>query len=241
MTIIKRIFIIFGLCIIGSILIVGGSILWDKFHYQETLKEIETERLKFIKSFKHATSNNDKRKIYNEIRSYLNRSISANVLPAWYGTPWNYNGVAENPLDGAVACGFFVVNVLRNCNFKMKSKMARQPSENIIKNLIQSKYIKRFSNISIDILLDHLQKTGEGVYIIGLDSHVGFLLNINGKIRFTHSHGYLFVLSEIPDFSPTLLNSNYLVVGKLFDDAMIKKWLNDQAFSIKYDYFKKNQ
>ena len=40
-----------------------------------------------------------------------------------------------------------------------------------------------------------------------------------------NSHAYLFVLSEYPNFSPRLLNSDYILFGKLFDESMIDKWL----------------
>lgn len=225
----------------GFFIIFGGCCVWDKYKYPETLEEIKNEKIKFIKSYNHASSTEEKENLYKEIQNYLHQVIPNKVLPAWYGTPWSFNGDAEYPLDGTIACGFFVVNVLRNCNFNINTKMAIQPSENIIKNLIPSKYIKRFSNISIETLKSHIQKMGEGIYIIGLDTHVGFILNLNDKIRFTHARGYLFVLSEYPNISPTLLSSDYIVFGKLFEESMIEKWLLNQEFLINYDYFKKKK
>lgn len=237
----KRLLSCFCCMIAGSLLLLGGCCVWNKIKYPETLEGIKIEKKVFTDTFKRDLSSGEKETLFNDIRVYLLSTMSKKVLPAWYGTPWSFNGVAENPWDGTVACGYFVVNVLRNCHFNIQTKMAIQPSENIIKNLIQSENIRRFSRISIQSLKDRIKQMGEGIYIIGLDTHVGFILNIDGKIRFTHSHGYLFVLSEYPDFSPTLLRSDYIVLGKLFDDKMITKWLLNQEFPITYDYFEKNE
>lgn len=232
-----------GFCSVAvcSVFLFGGCCVWKKIKYPETLEGIKIEKKAFAASYNRALSPREKEKVFNDIRVYLERVMSKKVLPAWYGTPWSFNGDAENPWDGTVACGFFVVNVLRNCHFNIQAKMAMQPSENIIKNLVQSENIRRFSRISIHTLKDRIKQMGDGIYIIGLDTHVGFILNLNGKIRFTHAHGYLFVLSEYPNFSPTLLRSDYIVLGKLFDDKMIEKWLLDQDFPATYDYFDKKE
>ena len=118
--------------------------------------------------------------------------------------------------------------------------MSAQPSEYIIKNFVKDRDIERYSNISIKTFNKEIRSLGEGIYCIGLDSHVGFLYILDGKYRFVHSHGYLFVLSEIPSLSPILRMSKYRVVGKLFDDEMITRWLHGEKFPLKFNYFNKN-
>jgi hypothetical protein len=81
---------------------------------------------------------------------------------------------------------------------------------------------------------------GEGIYLVGLDSHVGFLYIREGSYKFVHSHGCLFVISEFPSLSSTLRMSRYRVVGKLFNNRLIEQWLNGEKIVLKYDYFRQN-
>ena len=99
----------------------------------------------------------------------------------------------------------------------------------------------RFSNVPIASFNNEVQNLGDGIYIVGLDSHVGFLYVLKGKYRFVHSHGYLFVLSEIPSLSPILRMSKYRVVGKLFNNKMIEQWLNGKKILLKHNYFEQNR
>ncbi len=65
--------------------------------------------------------------------------------------------------------------------------MAQQTSELIIKSLTSEKYIQRFSNVSITDFVNQIKKSGEGLYLAGLDIHTGFILNKNGDEFFIHS------------------------------------------------------
>lgn len=235
----KRIFVLFGLftlCLVG---ILGGRYAYIRTKYPKILEINESKRIEFSASYKLSKAVEDKKTIINQARNYLNELLPANIFPAWYGTPWSFNGNAQYPLHGSIACGSFVENVLKNVGFRMDHRMSGQPSEYIIKNMCDENDIARFSNASIKSFNNEVRNMGDGIYLVGLDSHVGFLSIRKGKYKFVHSHGYLFVLSEIPSLSPTLRMSKYRVVGKLFSNKMIEQWLFGKKISLRYDYFKK--
>ena len=226
-------------CLIGLLVIAIARYAYVKTQYPKLLTRIEQKRTILARKYQSAQSAAEKERIVSQAREYLHNILSNEVLPAWYCTPWAFNGNAKFPLEGRIACGAFVENVLRHCGFVLDRRLSAQPSEYIIKNLVGNKRdMRRFSNVSIDRFMAEVGQMGEGVYIIGLDSHVGFLYKLNGKYRFVHSHGYLFVLSEFPSISPTIRRSRYRVVGKLFDRLMIEKWLFGKRFYLKYDYFR---
>ena len=90
-------------------------------------------------------------------------------------------------------------------------------------------------------VLDWIKVTGEGLYIVGLDNHVGFIIYDNKTITFCHSSYYppgKVVNQEALSKGP-LTDSQYRVVGKILTDAMIEKWLKGTSFPIIYDYFRR--
>lgn len=215
----------------------GGRYAYINTKYPLILKNIASKRGDFLKSYKLAKTADNKKKVINQARNYLNEVLPQEVFPAWYGTPWSFNGNAARPLQGTIACGSFVENVLKNVGFAIDSRMSAQPSEYIIKNICEKQKISRFLQVPIGPFNTAVQSMGEGVYLVGLDRHVGFLTIHQGKYRFIHSHGYLCVVSEVPSLSPLLRMSKYRVVGKLFDDRMIEQWLYGKKVLLKHDYF----
>lgn len=233
----KKFLIILGFSLLGLFCILGGRYAYIKTKYPIILDNIEAKRNKFAKSYNSAKTLQEKEKVINQARNYLNEVLPRKVFPAWYGTPWSFNGDAAYPLQGTIACGSFVENVLKNLGFKIDNRLSAQPSEYIIKNICENKKIVRFSNLPIGVFNDKVQKIGEGIYIVGLDRHVGFLYILKGKFRFVHSHGYLFVLSEVPSLSPILRLSKYRVVGKLFNNKIIIQWLCGKKILLEHNYF----
>ena len=66
--------------------------------------------------------------------------------------------------------------------------------------------------------------------MVGLDYHVGFLVRTGGRTRFCHS-SYLppgGVVCSDPT-TDAALPSRYTVVGRLFEDPMLRAWLTGAA------------
>ena len=154
------------------------------------------------------------------------------MFPKWFGTPWDFNGTSTVPKKGLIACGYFVTTVLQHSGFKIpRVKWAQMASEGMIKKICKD--IKRFHNAPIEQVAAYLNKKPDGLYIVGMDSHVGFLYRTGTKMRFVHSNYYqaqIGVMSEELAGQNPLDDSGYLVIGRLFDDEMIRKWIEEKSW-----------
>ena len=233
----RTLFNVTSLILVIGLVLVAGRYFYVKHQYPITLSTIENKRTVFATAYQEAVSQQQKSKIISQARIYLEKMMVADVFPAWYGNPWTFNGDASQPFEGTVACGSFVENTLVNTGFRLDQRLSAQPSETIIKNLLTSNNVKRFSNVPMDDFIGSVKANGDGLYVVGLDTHVGYLNVANGEVDFIHSHGYLFVMSEAAKRSITLRNSKYKVIGKLFDDELVEKWLLNRKVPLKYNYF----
>jgi len=214
----------------------------DESDYSRLKASVSERRLEFKDRYLRAGSGSDRKRLIREAQEFLFNVLTEKVFPAWIGTKWSFNGTTRTPGEGSIACGTFVVYTLQDVGFKIPSKMARQPSENIIKNLIGKDKIKRFWNsASIEKVNRWIIESGEGIYIVGMDIHAGFIVNKNNNIYFIHSSYYAPPLSvvsqDLTEKSP-LTDSRYRVLGKILDEEMVEKWIRGDSFPVIYDYFK---
>jgi hypothetical protein len=151
------------------------------------------------------------------------------IVPNWIGTAWDFNGTTETPQKGTIACGYFVTTVLRDAGLPIaRIKLAQCASEQMVTSLIQPKYIQRFSNVTMDHFIHAVQQQGFGLYIVGLDNHVGFIYNDGAEIYFIHSTfvGTRNVQKEKAVTSRVLQQSKYKVLGKLSgDEKVLDRWI----------------
>jgi hypothetical protein len=110
--------------------------------------------------------------------------------------------------------------------------LARQASENIILSLTTNFFVRRFRRVAIEDFVSAVKNSGPGIYIVGLDIHVGFIVNTGDEVYFIHS-SYVepyAVVSEKAIESRILASSNYRVLGNVFaDDLLISNWLAGKA------------
>ncbi len=195
--------------------------------YQSKLNSIAVERVKLAAEYRQSTN---KKAIIEKAGKYFVSSIYNDIVPDWYGTDWDFYGTTETPRSGKIACGYFVTTVLRDAGAKVQRvSLAQQASENIIKSLTREPYIKRFQNAPIEKFVGEIKALGEGLYLVGLDVHVGFILHDGSEVWFIHSsYGEPSkVVKEKALESVILGGSKYRVIGKISaDDNFILKWLN---------------
>src|SRR5262245_16796602 len=165
-----------------------------------------------------------------ESARYLERALVDVVLPRWDGTPWSFHGTSTAPGSGSIACGYFVSTTLEEAGFRVeRARLAQQPAEAIIKTLVPPEAIARFSDVPVERFVAAMAARGDGLYVIGLDNHVGFLIVRGAEVLFHHS-SYVSpakVMRERARDAAPLVASRYRVVGKLFtDDALITSWLD---------------
>ena len=196
--------------------------------YDAVQEKLSKQREQLASAYQAANTASKKQVLIEQARGSFIASITT-LLPYWYGTPWNFNGTSEKPQQGNIACGYYVSTILRDSGLEIERvKLAQQASENIIKSLTNDTYIKRFSGQSIEEFLAVVDDWGEGLYVVGLDYHVGYLWHDGEQMHFIHASALppRRAISEPALTSPALTNSRYRVIGKISDDdKLIEKWL----------------
>jgi hypothetical protein len=153
------------------------------------------------------------------------------VFPPWYGTPWDFNGTSQTPGEGNIACGYFVSTVLRDVGFKVERiRLAQQASEDIVKTLARPEAITRYSNKSPEEVIEAIRAGEDGLFAVGFDFHVGFVVKEGDTVTFCHSSWIKNggVACEDPAATGAWYSS-YYVVGRLLDDPMLIHWLEGSA------------
>ena len=243
--------LVIGLCAVGGIAFYAGKatnratrmehaaahsdITPDS--YKELLATLEADRLRLASRYQHASSA-ERIALIAEARRVLTRSIYDQLFPAWYGTAWDFNGTTEIPQQGKIACGYFVSTVLRDAGWRVERvRLAQQASENIILSLTTDPYVKRFRRVAIGDFVSAAKTWGPGIYIVGLDNHVGFIVNADDDVYFIHS-AYIdpyMVMKEKAIDSQILAASNYRVLGNVLgDDQLISNWLAGKAIPTRH-------
>jgi hypothetical protein len=199
--------------------------------YPTHLKTLQKKREALQQRYKNATKA-EKGDALAEAKAALFTSLREEIFPAWFGTQWDYSGTTQTPGEGKIACGYFVSTTLRDAGLKVERiKMAQQASENIVRTLTPETNIWRFRKTGVVPVLERVRTQGDGLYVVGLDNHVGYLSNVSGEVSFCHS-SYLapsVVVCE-PAESAEALRSNYYVVGELLTEQLLLKWLYQEKF-----------
>ncbi len=201
--------------------------------YRQVLADVRARRDALAGRYRAAATTAERRHVLNEARHVLVEAITRDIAPRWLGTPWAFHGTSETPGTGAIACGYFVSTVLRDAGLRVERvRLARQPAERIILSLTGAPHVRRFSNASLARFVAAVRACGEGVYVVGLDYHVGLLTCGPEGVFFVHSQGVApkEVVRERAAESPVLGASRYRVFGRISaDDALIEAWLTGRA------------
>jgi hypothetical protein len=200
--------------------------------YRKTLTELALQRE--VLHRRHASGSAVTRtQALEEARSLLTNALLTEIFPAWDGTGWDFNGISEVPGEGAIACGYFVTTTLRDAGFKLpRIKLAQQPSQTIIRSLCEEKTIRVFAEKPLEVVVSYLEQQGPGIYIVGLDCHTGFVVYDGTCMAFIHSSYFRpprAVISEPIDSDNPLKRSKYRMIGKLFGDDLLRKWLGQEG------------
>jgi hypothetical protein len=189
--------------------------------YDDTLRDLASLRLDL------ATKAGEGMEVRGPARDAVTRAIRQDVMPFWFGTTWEFYGTTEIPGEGTIACGYFVSTVLRDAGFLVdRVLLAQQPAEHIIKTLVPPADVARFRNRPVQEVVQHVAAGGPGLWLVGLDYHVGFLHTDGQDVEMCHS-SYLdpgHVVCE-PALTSEAMVSRYRVVGRLMSDEMLDAWL----------------
>jgi hypothetical protein len=163
------------------------------------------------------------------IDSSFTHTVVNNLIPYWYGTPWDFNGITQQPGQGQIACGYFVTTILRDAGFKVnRVKTAQKAASEIIREVADRNTIRAFSLQRITKIDSAVKKMGTGLYVVGLDFHVGFLYCDGKEVYFIHSNyiGREGVVKEKIYHSRAFNHSKLKVIGKVStQNCLTKNWL----------------
>ncbi len=163
-----------------------------------------------------------------EVRAALLTAFDEQLFPAWAGTPWDFYGTTEAPREGKIACGYFVSTLMLHAGFKVpRVKMAQQASEYIVRSLAEPEEVLRLRDLERSEVVERVRsKLGEGLFVVGMDYHVGFLRITAKDAQLCHAAFFKpkQMLCESAATSAGF-SSGYHVVGKLFADPQLRAWL----------------
>jgi len=193
----------------------------------DALKSRISSQQQYFSARYNAASKEKSAAVLSEAQIYLINTICDTIFPYWYDTPWSFHGATRIPKQGSIACGYFVTTILTDAGFKIpRVKWAQEASEPVIIKIASD--IKRFRNRPISEVIAYINQHGDGLYIVGLDCHVGYIRKSGDTLRFVHSSYYepeIGVMSEPLDGRNPLNDSKYRIVGKLLGTEMVKNWI----------------
>lgn len=194
-------------------------------------KDLEIRKDRLALRFKNASGVAEEDAILFESRKLL-ESILPEMMRCWLGTPWDFNGTCSTPGSGDIACGYFVTTIMRDAGFSLhRSKLAQQPSQTILRAFVPRDEMEIRSEMEYTKFCDMLIGMPAGIYIVGLDKHVGFVVHDGQQLRFLHSSGSdpWCVVDESTDEASALQKSSYRVVGNITAQSKtLKKWLSKE-------------
>ena len=205
--------------------------------YASTTAKLEAKRRTLASRYVAAKHMSERHDLQQEAREAVLTAITTKYFSAWSGTPWDFNGTSQVPGQGSIACGYFVTTLVSHAGFRIaRAHLAQQVSELIVKTLAPSSSTWRFRKGDPNVVIRKVKDEGEGLYVVGLDNHVGFLWNDAGLVKFCHASyvGTKVAGCERADTSAAFA-SNYHVVGRLLTPKMMSAWLTGSQMTHELD------
>ncbi len=172
--------------------------------------------------------NIDSTKAIDSASRFIYNQLINHLVPHWYGTTWDFNGHTNIPNQGDIACGYFVSTTLKHLGFNVnRYKMAQQAGLIEAQTLQAKNQLKLFSNVSFNTLKLKLNEAySDGMYFVGLDNHVGYILLKDKELYFLHSSYYDDkVMIELAEISPCFRSKFYVFAEISTNRDLIKKWI----------------
>jgi hypothetical protein len=215
--------------------------------FEATLATIEGERRRLAGLYAAADGEERKAALRAEARAYVRAAIVREIFPAWFGMSWGLgpNSTADRPHAPGmtVACGYFVSSVLENAGLRLGTRFtyAQAPALHVQKTLAPAAGdLHRYFSISGQALADRIAGLGEGLYIIGLANHIGFVVVDAAGVRLVHA-SYTddqVVISEPLATARAIADSRpkgYFVTPVMHDERLADLWLRGARVPLKKD------
>ncbi len=209
------------------------------------IEAIRGRQQELSRQWTRARAEEAKARIRQQARELVVKSILDDIFPAWMGTPWyfgeeNIEG-ASMPHEGSISCSQFVTAVLQNAGLRLESRPRWNDAHALYiqRSLAPGREdLHRYRDVSPRELKDNLKELEDGLYLIGLNCHVGFVVIENPQVRFVHSN-YVDpeqgVVDEPLAESMAIANSQevgYWITPLFQDDRLIELWLTGRRVTL---------
>ena len=208
----------------------------DTERYEVLVGELQRWRENLSQAYDRARTAEQKAAVEGDARVLLDL-ILPEMMRCWVGTPYDFNGTAEKPGSERIACGYYVSTVIRDAGFRVnRYKLAQQPSENIMRTFLPGDACELKVSEDYAVYADWLERMEPGVYLIGLDTHVGFIVVRPDGMRFFHSSGAdsVGVVEQSRENAWALRKSNWRMLGHLTaEPGVMRMWLNGDQVKVR--------
>jgi hypothetical protein len=179
--------------------------------------------------------------VRRETRAFIEATLIDDVFPAWMGMPSGGGPTALATLPHqpgmSINCSGFLTATLQNAGLVLQSRarFVQAPAVWIQRALLPpDRAIHRYGTLPAAELRARLvADLGDGVYVVGLDVHVGFLVIRGQSVTFVHSsYTDEGVVVEEPLLASLAIafsrRKGYWVSPLFQDDRLIDLWLHGQ-------------
>ncbi len=205
----------------------------DQARWELLQQDLKRWRVHYAQQYRSAKTAQEKYRVLHACRDLLEHNLPE-MMRCWLGTAWDFNGTAVQPGAGKIACGYFVSTILEGADFQInRTQLAQQASQNILRTFINEEDLRLRVGVPYKTFATETSRGEPGIYIIGLDTHVGFLVVKDQTFHMIHSSGSnpWCVVEENPEQAHVLERSNYRVLANITaNDAVIRRWLLGESF-----------
>ena len=211
--------------------------------FLQTVERIEAGR-KALGERWRAADRDGKRAVREEARAYVVRALTEEIFPAWMGVPWTMAVIRDGLKPNArvpwekgrgVSCSWFVVSTLRNAGLRFSSPSAFAGTIAVhLEHSVAPGQIVRKWDITPKELEEKLVAKGPGLWVIGLNCHIGFVHVTEERAFFIHSsyvEPYAVVREPLATSEAIALSeeAGYVLAPLFRDDRLIDHWLQAGA------------
>jgi hypothetical protein len=205
--------------------------------YREALAPIEAERLRLGLELRAAIDEAGRAAVRARARAVMARAIEEIAFPAWMGTPWGMGpkATARRPHQPgrAVGCSGFVVATLENIGLRFagRARFIQARALHLQRSLAPAAAdLHHVAGAPAEELTASVAALGDGLYLIGMRYHVGFVRVREGRVELIHAGatGSRSVQREELAAAPPVIASRpsgYFVTPLLADDRLVDSWL----------------
>jgi hypothetical protein len=206
-------------------------------YYKRTLNDYSAAKASCVSlrqslasSYQQAGSDAEQKKILIQAQHSFTQSLVLNVFPFWYGTEWDFNGYTAIPKQGKVACGYFVSTTLLHSGLNInRFKLAQLGPRHEALSLSLADSVLELQDMNPEMVRKYFVRNNfdDGLYFVGLDFHVGYLLKEQDDLFFIHSNwiGAKGVVIEDAVESEAFRSNYYYIAPISTNQRLVEKWL----------------